>query len=379
VLTAVNYVPGQKQTIGIRINDAAGLRWGYQLTARLKSDETKAAGTFTANADTRVRCGPASLGNTAPDGPCNGEVEFASHTSAATKPGTPNPGIFSVEWTPPASNVGEIILYVAGNAANNNNASSGDRIYTANLTLLAAASKPLVAPSAAVVNGASFQASISPNSWITIRGTDLAGSIRTWDSAFTDNTLPRTLDGVGVNVNGRAAYVSFISPTQINALAPGDVARGNISVEVVRSGLRSDPAPAVLSSVSPAFFIYKNDKYIVATHADNKILGPTTLYPGASTPAKPGEVVVLWGTGFGATEPPVPEGLRVSTPLNLPTRPVVRVASLTAEVQFAGLTGPGLYQLNVKLPDGLPDGDHPVVVEYGGVTSPSGVLITVAR
>ncbi len=380
-VSVVNYIPGQKQTIGVRITDTAGLRWGFQLTARLKTDETKVAGTFTANDDIRVRCGPAALGDTSPAAPCNGEVEFASHSLAATKPGTPNPGLFSVEWTPPAANVGEIIFYVAGNATNNSNTNVGDHIYTTNVTIQAAASKPLIAPSAAVVNGASFQAAISPNSWITIRGTDLAGSIRTWGPAdFSGNSLPKTLDGVGVNVNNRAAYVYYISPTQINALAPGDTASGNISVEVVRSGLRSDPAPAVLNRVSPAFFVFKNDKYAAATHADGKFVGPTSLYPGASTPAKPGEVIALYGTGFGVTNPAIPEGLTVSTALELPTRPGVRIGSLTAEVQFAGLTAAGLYQINVKIPDQTPDGDHAVVADMGGVTSPAaGVLVTVAR
>lgn len=380
MLSAVNYLPGQKQTIGVRINDPAGLRWGFQLTARLKSDETKQAGTFTANDDTRVRCGPVALGNAAPNSPCSGELEFASQTAASTKAGTPNPGVFSVEWTPPASNVGDVIFYVAGNAANNSNSNAGDHIYTANMTILAAASKPQVPASGAVLNGASFQATISPNSWITIFGADLAGSVRTWGpSDFTNSLLPKTLDGVGVNVNGRAAYVYSISPTQINALAPGDTASGNISVEVVRSGLRSDPVAAVLSRVSPAFFIFNNDKYAAATHADRTFVGPTALFPGASTPAKPGETIVLWGTGFGVTNPAVPEGLIVTTALELPTKPVVRIGSLTADVQFAGLTAAGVYQINVKVPDALPSGDHPVVADLGGVSTPAGVLITVAR
>lgn len=380
-VSAVNYVPGERQNLTIRIEDPAGLRWGYQLTARIKSDPGKQAGTFSVDVETRVRCGPVTLPEAqTPDAPCKGELEFASHTQAATRAGTPNAAVFNVDWTAPATNVGDVIFYVAGNAANNNNANSGDNIYTSSLTILAVAAKPQVPAQGAVLNAASLLPGISPNSWFSIFGVELAGSARIWGpSDFSGNQLPKALDGVSVNVNGKAAYIYSVSPGQITALAPGDTARGNVAIEVVRGGLKSDPVTAVLQAVSPAFFVFSNGSYATATHADGTFVGPTNLYPGSSTPAKPGEVIALFGTGFGATNPAIPEGLTVSGVLTPVTRPTIRLGSLTAEVQFAGLTAAGLFQFNVKVPDQTPDGDIALIADVGGVSSPTGVAVRVQR
>jgi uncharacterized protein (TIGR03437 family) len=66
----------------------------------------------------------------------------------------------------------------------------------------------------------------------------------------------------------------------------------------------------------------------------------------------------LWGTGFGRTTPTVPEGEIVPSPLRLVAAPVVTIGGATAEVLFAGLTTPGLYQFNVRVPQALSDGMH---------------------
>ena len=312
-------------------------------------------------------------------------LEFIEHTLAGTRRGQANSATFDFEWTPPAAGAGNVSFFAAGNAANNNaNSDSGDRIYLTKVTLTPAAGpppgpKPAIA-AGGVVNGASFQAGFAQNTWVTIRGTNLAANTRTWGgSDFVGNRLPTALDGTAVNINGKPAYVFFISPTQLNVLSPVDTATGNVSVEVVRDGVKSDAFTAVKNAFSPAFFIFNNDKYIAATHAAGAFLGPTTLFPGLTTPAKPGEVIVLYGTGFGPTNPAIPDGLIVSGAGELTNDVTVRFGSLTGDVSFKGQTATGLYQINVKVPDAAPDGDAPVTITVGGVQSPAGAFITVQK
>ncbi len=105
-------------------------------------------------------------------------------------------------------------------------------------------------------------------------------------------------------------------------------------------------------------------------------IGPPGIITGATTtPAQPGEIVVLYGNGFGETNPAIPNGLFLTMPLQLAVTPTVTIGGEPAEVKFAGLTAPGLYQFNVVVPTGLPAGDADVIIQIAGVaTQAKGVL-----
>ncbi len=233
--------------------------------------------------------------------------------------------------------------------------------------------------SASVFNAAQAAAGIAPNTYVTIKGTSLAATKRIWQASdFSNNTLPSTLDGVTVTVNGKPAYIYYISPVQINILTPVDMANsGQVQIVVTNNGLASNTVNATAQAVAPSFFLINSDKYIAATHANGSIIGPTTLITNVTTPAQPGETIVLYGNGFGATAPAVTNGQIVSTPLPLSATPVVTFNNVPAKVTFAGLSASGLYQINVQIPSPLPDGDAAVVAQVGGVTSPAGPLITI--
>src|SRR5437868_11949441 len=128
------YTPGVKQTITVRVNHPTAVRFGFQLTARLTSDESKEAGVFAENENVQVRCDPTGTA------PCNGALEFAEHRQPATGAGNPGPRVFTVEWTPPSTDSGPAIFYAAGNAANNSNSPTGDHIYNTKLIIPSAAS-----------------------------------------------------------------------------------------------------------------------------------------------------------------------------------------------------------------------------------------------
>jgi uncharacterized protein (TIGR03437 family) len=283
-----------------------------------------------------------------------------------------------------------VILHAAGNAANGNNNESGDHIYTTSVTLKPAAAsgtKPTISRDGGVVNAASFQPGIAPGGWVTIVGTNLAATTRTWTSdELTGGKLPTSLDGVGVTINGKPAYVEYTSPTQINVVAPQDDSSGQVEVRVTSNGQASDATIATLNAFSPAFFTF-DGKYLAATHADNTLLGKPGLFasaPSATTPAKPGETIVLYGTGFGPTSPAIATGQLTDRIASITTPLTITIGGVPATVAFAGLVPPyaELYQFNVQVPTTVPDGDQPVTAQISGsssLTSPTCCFITVQR
>lgn len=240
---------------------------------------------------------------------------------------------------------------------------------------------PSITSSNGVVNGASFRAPIGPNSWTTIFGRLLSGSERIWSgSDFAGNRLPTAIDDVSVSINGRPAYVYFVSPGQLNVLTPPDLAEGPAVIEVSRGVLKSQPVTVQVGRVVPGLFMFSPEsrRYVAGSRNDGSLVGKPSLYPGATTPARPGEIITLWGTGFGSTDPPVPNGEIVPAPLRLIASPVVTIAGATAEVLFAGLTTPGLYQLNVRVPE-APEGDALVRVLLEGFVTQDSAFITIGR
>jgi uncharacterized protein (TIGR03437 family) len=234
-----------------------------------------------------------------------------------------------------------------------------------------------------VANAEGAGAIIAGNTWVQIKGTGLSTTTRTWQASdFVGNQLPTELDGVSVTMNGENAYVYYISGTQINILTPPDLAAGTMQVVVNNSSGSSATYSLQAAAVSPSFFVASGN-YILATHLYGGcagvtlcLVGPTSLYPGASMPAVGGETIVLYGNGFGAVTPPVIKGslTQVGT---LPTKPVISIANNPVTVSFAGLISPGLYQFNITVPNGTPAGDDYIIVNYNNVQSALGPLITI--
>ena len=170
---------------------------------------------------------------------------------------------------------------MAGNGANNDGTQAGDHIYTNHYTLTQAANNTPAVTS--VVNGASFQAGIASGSWVTINGTNLSSTTRNWTTPdFVNALMPTQLDNVSVTINGQPAYIAYVSPKQLNVLAPPDTALGNVAVQVTTAYGTSPQATALYQSVSPAFFLWSG-KYAVATRPDYSDVGPPNLFPSTVT------------------------------------------------------------------------------------------------
>jgi uncharacterized protein (TIGR03437 family) len=228
-----------------------------------------------------------------------------------------------------------------------------------------------------VVNAASYQPAIASGGFVSIVGSGFTNSSRSWTSSdFSGNNLPTSLDGVSVAINGKPAYVEYINATQINAIAPDDDTIGQVQVQVTTPQGASYAGTVLKQKVSPAFFTYQSGatSYVAAVHLDGTLVGPAGP---SSRPAVPGEVIEIYGTGFGPTNPLLPSAQLVSQPAPLSLPASVAIGGVDAQVQWAGLVSPGLYQLNVQIPN-LSPGDQPVQTSLSGFQGGSGIFISIA-
>jgi uncharacterized protein (TIGR03437 family) len=139
-------------------------------------------------------------------------------------------------------------------------------------------------------------------------------------------------------------------------------------------------APALLA---PDAFKVDGKQYVVAqfTPPDPNFVGRTGLIAGVPfRPAKPGEVVTVYGIGFGPVSPPIASGTPAAGLTAIQPQPVMRIGSATVTLQYAGLTPGliGLYQFNAVIPT-LAPGDYTLTVETGGVPANSGLFITLGQ
>jgi uncharacterized protein (TIGR03437 family) len=229
-----------------------------------------------------------------------------------------------------------------------------------------------------VVNAASFQPAIASGGFVSIGGTGFGASSRSWTSSdFSGANLPVQLDGVSVTINGKPAFVEYISLTQINAIAPDDATIGNVQVQVTTPQGASYSGTVLKQTQSPAFFTYQSGAttYVAAIHLDGTLVGPAGP---SSRPAVPGEVIEIYGTGFGPTNPATPTSQLVSQPAQLSVPAQVTIGGVNAPVQWAGIVSSGLYQFNVSIPNVAP-GDLPVQTSVSGFQSAANAFIAVAR
>jgi uncharacterized protein (TIGR03437 family) len=240
------------------------------------------------------------------------------------------------------------------------------------VTKLTVPTTPVIA---SVVNGASFQPGIEAGSWVAIMGSNLANTTRLWQTSdFTGNDLPESLSGVSVTIDGLPAYVEYISPTQINVQAPTDSTIGSVNVVVNNNGVLSAPATAQLQTAAPAFFMNSGATSVVA----NVLPGYTPV--SSSAPAHPGDLVVLWGTGFGPTTPLAPAGAEVVGAPAAAT-PTVTVGGMSVPVVSSVLTtgGAGLYQVTIQLPANAPTGAVAIQASVGSGQTQSGATIYIGK
>ena len=214
---------------------------------------------------------------------------------------------------------------------------------------------------------------------MSVYGSNLATVTRQWaGSDFVNNNLPTKLDDVQVSVNGRPAYIALISPTQINILCPDDPAVGQVTVQVSNAQGTSNSFQVAKQGIAPAFFAYsaQGGRYAVAQSSSYQLIAPPGLLGTAVTTvrAKGGQTLTFYATGLGATQPAQPASQLVASSAPVASSVQMTFGSQPAQVQYAGLIGSGLYQINVTVPSSA-SGDTPVTLTVSGQTTNTTVAV----
>ena len=223
---------------------------------------------------------------------------------------------------------------------------------------------PAIAPGG-IVNGASFAAApaaVAGGSIVAVFGTNLAGGI----AIAADVVWPMQLSGVSFEVNGAAVPLYSVSPGQLTAQLPYDLAVGQASAVVRTAAGVSTAVSFNVARSAPGIFQLGGGR-AAALNQDGTI-------NSVDAPESRGNVVVVFLTGQGSVEPPWFAGAPASlTTLSRGVLPVsAAVGGIEAAVQFLGLSPGlvGLAQANVVIPASVtPGGEVPVKITIGGQES----------
>lgn len=188
--------------------------------------------------------------------------------------------------------------------------------------------------------------------------------------------LTTNLNGTQVLVNGIAAPIYFISNGQIDFEVPFEVPPGPTTIRVVRNGQQGNLIAATIADSAPRFLLLNGGPYAVLNTPDS----PPVVTGIPTHPAKAGDVVIVYAIGLGQTKPPVKTGTGAPGSPNLALVSDVKVCLGTVTPfghadcftpDFAGLAPGfvGLYQINVKIPGGLPKGNSTFSFTVGNVPS----------
>ncbi len=307
-------------------------------------------------------------------------------------PATGAGGTFEASATVSTDNAGVAVApaftanAVAGSYTVTASASGAGTLAVFNLTNQAQTSSgtPAIA-SGGVVSASAFGefASAAPGSWIEIYGTNLASDSRSWQASdFNGMNAPIVLDGTSVTIGGQLAFLDYISPTQVNVQVP-NVAAGTQQLVVTAGGNKSAPYNLTIRAVvpgllAPASFQIGGLQYAVAIDGSNYVAPAGAIAGVTSAPAKPGDVIVLYGVGFGPVSPSIPEGQIVQQQNALPSFGI-SIGGAPATVQYAGLAPNyvGLYQFNVVVPAIAANNAAPVTFQVGGTAGTQTLYLAV--
>ncbi len=284
-------------------------------------------------------------------------VPWLSVTPGSGVNATPISVTASAAGLAPGSYSGDLIIYAA--------AVNTPLAIPVTLTVTASPERPAI-NSGGVVSAAGYQGVVARGSVTSLFGSMLASRTE----IATGIPLPLTLAGVRVTVNGLDAPLWFVSPSQINFQIPFEAPlTGVVSVVVYRDGVASQAVEVELADYAPGVFTYEREPGVfdpIVTR-DDLLISPTN-------PARPGDVLVVYGTGLGNLTV-LPRTGEVTPDLPLASSqaaPSITLGGAPVEVQFSGMTpgAIGLAQFNIKLPEALPPGENlPLVIRFGEVAS----------
>jgi uncharacterized protein (TIGR03437 family) len=396
------YVPGATQQVRVIIESGFASRWGFQLTARPRNDNALPAGVFEAlNLFTAVRCPNGNFG------PCNaGEVEYVTQTSVGTNAGgRSGRQVYGFNWTSPASDIGPVDFAVAALASNNDGGTNGDFTATATTTsLYAPTSSPMLRTARGVLHAAALsrnQQTVAPKQLLSLFGTNLNApgafipvTVADFD---VEGKLPTELGKLSVEFttpgdpNLRLGRMTFVGENQANLQAPDFpvAAADTILIQPVinrgkgPSEIRGNIVEMPVRTQSPGLFTFGTGANGFApgqgpAAAVNGVTGQIIAPPQAgiagSVLAKPGDIVLLFGSGFGPTSAAPGQPADAETIGGVS----VTIGTAQAQVQYAGAAPNfvGLQQFNVVVPN-LAPGNYNLFARIGGFVTQEMVFLPV--
>jgi uncharacterized protein (TIGR03437 family) len=211
-------------------------------------------------------------------------------------------------------------------------------------------------------------APLAPGTVTQAYGTNLAAAALSPGSV----PLPTNLNGVQVLMGGLSAPIYYVSANQLTVQVPSELAApGEYQALISANGAYTLPQPMDLVSVAPSVVAF-GDGSLVAQHADYSLVD-------ANHPAKPGEALVIYLVGMGATNVTVPSGAASpGDPLaTVSNNATVTIDGQSAAIVFTGLTpgGVGLYQINLTVPATAKAGKLPVMITQASVTANATTLL----
>jgi uncharacterized protein (TIGR03437 family) len=236
-------------------------------------------------------------------------------------------------------------------------------------------------------------------SWLEIKGNNLADPADPrltaspnpgqWTASdFNGVNAPTLLDGVSVSINQKPAYVWYLSAGQLNVQAPADTLIGNAAITVTNCKATSSPFTLARQALAPGLLAPPNytaggTQYMIATFVSDGAYVLNTSTGAAfglnSRPAKPGDVIVAYGVGFGDVTPSIPPGVVVEQSNSVTNSVTFSFGSVNAALSYFGLAGGfiGLYEFYITVPPGLANGDYQINVTQNGAKLPQTMYLTV--
>ena len=231
-----------------------------------------------------------------------------------------------------------------------------------------------------IVNAADNQTvTLAPNTIGTIYGSNMAYSTAAISKNDVSGGLLPTVLGSSetrVLIGNFPADLYYVSPKQINFLVPPNLLPQTTSIQVVVDSLAGPAVQVTLAPTAPGLFQLDGTN-AVATEPDGTVLT-------ASTPAKPGDIVILYATGLGQVTPPVIYGQLPTQAASLKSGSNLSVlldgtAVAASAIDYAGIAPffAGLYQVNLTLPAST--GANPEIrLQVEGATSLAGLHLPVS-
>ncbi len=197
--------------------------------------------------------------------------------------------------------------------------------------------------------------------------------------------LPPQLGSTLVAISGVQLPVLYVSENQVNVFIPFELAVNAPHQLIVQRGKAiSVPVPIA---------IFENQPAILATAGNGAGQGHiykidassgAQILADASSPAKAGDVLVIYTVGLGPVDPPLKSG--DAAPLTfleyVTGTAAVTIGGVPANVRFAGLTPhfSGLYQVNVDVPAGITPGNQvPVTISVNGRAGAGNIFMAISN